>query len=359
LYGLCKTELYSECLVADIDTFVQEVTANPRKLELFDLVKTLRLYQPAARMLTDPTYVQLVYEGQWQLCGGKQYARCWWVGTVVAGLNDEFAARYMFKPACKILSLAANISTGHQVQTTLVHLARVVMTGVPETFPWGTFRTDFNFFDMMLEPPVLPLFLLDLPSVQHYCQTTPTGPLALPNAMIDITNPPKIVTIHPLVMLSESGPKWLPPIVIGSINRLMFNGNAMILSQTDSGEDLSFEDVEEALIPVYAMLERPVIKATHNGPDWEFTTSSLASFGDTKIELYDFLRQSNRADDTQDPKHGGKRPSNMAHVQSLFEERLGGWKGKVFLKNKEDCPPCSACGFEGHWMDRESWMLNA
>lgn len=40
LYEICETELYKDCLVADIDTFAQDIGTNPRKVEKMALIKT-------------------------------------------------------------------------------------------------------------------------------------------------------------------------------------------------------------------------------------------------------------------------------------------------------------------------------
>ena len=39
MYELCKTELYDDCLVGDIDTFAQDIESNPQKTELLVQIK--------------------------------------------------------------------------------------------------------------------------------------------------------------------------------------------------------------------------------------------------------------------------------------------------------------------------------
>jgi hypothetical protein len=41
------------------------------------------------------------------------------------------------------------------------------------------------------------------------------------------------------------------------------------------------------------------------------------------------------------------------HIQKLLDQTIDRWKGRVILKNREDCPPCSACGFKGHWVKED------
>jgi hypothetical protein len=63
LYDLSSTELYRDCLVADFDTFVQDLTTNPGKAKLLSHVKTLRVYQGDHALLKEPNYHHLISQG--------------------------------------------------------------------------------------------------------------------------------------------------------------------------------------------------------------------------------------------------------------------------------------------------------
>jgi hypothetical protein len=85
LYEVCKTELYKDCLVADIDTFAQDISSNPRKMDLLARVRTLRLYQRDYYLLKEPTYVELISRGEWRFLGLKEF-----LTDYHAGLRQAF-----------------------------------------------------------------------------------------------------------------------------------------------------------------------------------------------------------------------------------------------------------------------------
>lgn len=220
------------------------------------------------------------------------------------------------------------------------------MASVADNFPWGLAQSDFTHFNGVLGLAPIPLFFLGLPSVKHFCETTPTGPLALPCDTIAIPNPPEIVTIHPRAMLHGTGPVWLPPIVLGATNRLVFRSAMVAASLTDSGEDILFVDLMPEFYTLFTILDRPILDC--NIVDRRTSSSRPISLDNTKIELYGYIRHRNETKLTGDPDLDSALPSDLSHIQAMFDDNLGRWKGKVELKNREDCPPCSACGLEGH-----------
>lgn len=344
LYDLSKTELYDDVLVADIDTFVQDLSYNPAKIDLLNRITTLRVYETESGVNMDPNYIQLMQLGEWSFCGLKTGPEDCWAGMRKATSNRESAKRFLHVAAyAAIRSSTVNAILGSQEP--LYNVKRVIMTGAPGTFPWGFHQAEFDWFDQGFGPGPIPLLFLDLPNIKHYCQCRHTGPLALPNQVIAVDNPPEIVTFHPQKMLVEWGPQWSPPIVIGATNRYMCNGNAGVASRTDTGEDLPYDHIAYLMAPLHAMLQdRPVMHINARGH--QQSSLSSVSLADTRIEVYDYIRHTNLTKAIDDDL-----PSDIGHIQSMFNAELGQWKGKVFLKNREDCPPCSACGFEGLWKD--------
>jgi len=90
----------------------------------------------------------------------------------------------------------------------------------------------------------------------------------------------------------------------------------------------------------------PVLQATDDG--YESVPFDSVSLEHTRVELYDYVRHCTFTD-MSDMHTADSRPTDLSEIQSVLDEKIGRWKGKVFLKNREDCPPCSACGFEGFW----------
>lgn len=202
MYELCKTELYNDCLVGDIDTFAQDIESNPQKTELLAQIKTLRVYQADQLLWKVPTYAQLVSDpDEWRILGPRLATVDEFASLRLAVQDDEFADRFFSGPAYRSL----------RVKGALPNLERVTMTREAETFPWGVLQVEFDTFNEDLNPAPLPFFLANLPNVSHYCQWSPTGPLAFPNRTIKIDNPPKIITIHAPSMLETLDPFWFPP----------------------------------------------------------------------------------------------------------------------------------------------------
>jgi len=84
----------------------------------------------------------------------------------------------------------------------------------------------------------------------------------------------------------------------------------------------------------------------------------------TTIEVYDFIcclksepikrpkqtKQSKKGKRGQDATHTGASyeepaPGNMAPIQQILDGMMGPWKGRVLIKNRDECPPCPACDY--------------
>jgi hypothetical protein len=78
---------------------------------------------------------------------------------------------------------------------------------------------------------------------------------------------------------------------------------------------------------------------------------------DTTLELYNYVRRLPLAFEEYPSSldaHTWPLPeSDLAPIQAILDSWLahGRWKGRVILKNAEDCEPCSACGQKGYWAD--------
>jgi hypothetical protein len=144
---------------------------------------------------------------------------------------------------------------------------------------------------------------------------------------------------------------------LGAINRYIFpdqqrifGSDAHIIAMIGRGElDFLFMPI------IYHVVGRNrvmTLKAAADGPLGGVTPIALASLRGTKIELYNCIRRFPLAH-TKYP--GGidnqvhpQPKSDLALIQAALDTRLGQWRGRVILKNKEDCPPCSACGKKGY-----------
>jgi hypothetical protein len=296
--------------------------------------------------MEEPTYAHLILDGEWTLSGSISTLEDCHLGMWLALGHPTFAKRLLLFPAAEALQKASRSGS----QGTFASLERVVMTREAESFSWGVIQQEFDNFKNVLAPPPIPLFLANLPSVKHYCQFSPVGPLALPNQTLQIEHPPQIVTIHHPGLISDLGPAWRPAIVLGSTNRLMCNGTHFYLSSDMPGANIPAENIVRYLGPLEEMLsENPVLGLDVN----QHTTVPFnsVSIENTKIEIYDYIRHCTFSG-VADIQTADSRPTDLSQLQSILDARIGRWKGKVLLKNREDCPPCSACGFEGFWKYR-------
>jgi hypothetical protein len=314
---------------------------NPKKVEQLALIKTLRVYQGNDRSLEEPTYTHLILDGEWTLSGSVSTLEDCYLGMWLALDHPTFAKRFLLCPAAKALQWAVDSNSGPQ--GAFPSLERVVMTREAESFPWGVTQQEFDNFNNFLDPPPIPLFLANLPSVKHYCQSSPVGPLALPNLTLQIEHHPDIVTNHRPGLIADLGPAWRPPIVLGSTNRLMCNGTHFYLSSDTPGAPIPAENIIRYLGPLEEMLSKnPVLRlGVTQHTTVPFNSVSLEN---TKIEIYDYIRHCTFSG-VADIQTADSRPTDLSQIQSILDARIGRWKGKVFLKNREDCPPCSACGF--------------
>lgn len=184
----------------------------------------------------------------------------------------------------------------------------------------------------------LPSVLLALPSVKHYCQSSMLGPLAIANCLYKPTNPPRTATFHYPHPYGFWDLNKLPPIVLGSINRYMTPQCTTLYSVSDDDEIRMTGGIRFAFEPLIEMLEsfKPVIVQKGDQMAGQHIDTSMTA--NTVIEVYNYVQLSTN---TSAPT------SNLSKLQRALDRVAGpSWEGRVFLKNKEDCPPCSACGFK-------------
>jgi hypothetical protein len=199
MYDICSPQLYKDCLVADLDTFLRDIETNSRKVEHLSKVSTLRVYHRTPRDYLGQKYgtysALLSGTGDWVSCGMKKQLRepMAEVREAIEFDNVDMMDQVWLRSAAETLSTARNSHPD-----VMSNLVRAIMTGVG----WKE-GGDANECQAILKYtgwPMIPRLLLDLPSVQHYCQCLSTGPLGLDDEMYPL-HPPKIFTFHPDRML--------------------------------------------------------------------------------------------------------------------------------------------------------------
>jgi hypothetical protein len=201
---------------------------------------------------------------------------------------------------------------------------------------WGTHR-DHGSIDVQLGSPSLPIRLVCLPSVKHYCQSTMLGPLTLGGTTIKPNDPPKVATFH-----TQHNHLWgdvnvLPPIIIGAVNRYMSPTRRLHSFTSDLAMTAGTAQMFTPLLNFFAA--RPIGIETNGYLD--DVAEDRISFAGTSIELYNFIDYYPGPDSDPDLTAADR----LAMVQKFVDKYLGKWKGRVVFKEKADCPPCSACGY--------------
>jgi hypothetical protein len=138
---------------------------NPRKVKELSQITTLRLYHPAQDLYKEPSHTVLLLVGDWRACVIKMSPcdpdagfRCG-----IENLYSMAAAKVWLVDAAEAIEQARG---SHP--TLLSKLDQVIMTGVGDQI-YGTSQDDFDLVDYFGQAP-LPHLLLQLPSVQDYCQ---------------------------------------------------------------------------------------------------------------------------------------------------------------------------------------------
>jgi hypothetical protein len=129
LYDLCRPKLYQDCLVGDLQTFVQDLDTNPRKVESLSQTTTLRLYHPFQNAYREPSYQNIFSESLseplWPYCGMKICAYDPLAGYRSGGFMAPVSDIVWLKTANDIL-----LQTAADKPDFMARIARVIMTGV-------------------------------------------------------------------------------------------------------------------------------------------------------------------------------------------------------------------------------------
>jgi len=284
---------------------------DSEKPDLLSKIKTLRVYHSNTRR--GASYLDLMFrEILWKSIGCANeidsYLPSEWVDVAAFEYEDTLLA-------------AARFRLGPEVRAGLFgSLERICMTTTGDQ-SWGTRPEHYDL--VASKTGVLPNVLLRIPSVKHYCQSSLLGPLAIHNLPHLVTHPPEVVTFH-------NPPSWaglsmevyypIAPTILYMVGNEDIDPTELVLS--------AFQDIMELLEPLGQVVsyEKDTI-----GPA-KFEDSMTAG---TTLEFYNFIHLEGT----------GTRTERTVKLQKVLDSVAGLWAGKVFIKAKEDCPPCSACGF--------------
>jgi len=203
----------------------------------------------------------------------------------------------------------------------------------------------------------LPMALIDIPSVEHVCQSMSFGPFALPGKeFVKPKHAIKTFTYH-FRPHQTNKPATDPPLVIGAVNRYIFKGGITVKTW------LKRTEPDRILGGIYMLILKKHILQIHGDESREYRPLSQSDIDSTTIEIYDFVRSYDAAPPSENEEarrshvyDGGREMGDVATIQRWIDGMIGGFKGRIVYKDREDCPVCPACGYDWLAEQRESMI---
>jgi hypothetical protein len=342
LYQIFAPKLYARASIGNMSSLL---TGFEDDKMLINKIQHLHLYSGIHP--EEPTYVDFFIRDLWSALGKDQRR-----ATTFAAFKEV--------EQCAL----AGIEIRHAIAKGLVPFPklRTVSLGGYENRTWASPRAKEMEQEMIDTYKLdnakgIPQILLGLPSVEHLCQSVELGPLALSAVIYKPLTPLKVFTYHvrypphACVCAQE-----VAPIIVGAINRYYFV-NAFTVNDDDVKVWSRWPAERQLLIGalIQAFELRRSVVLTPNMEESERVGLNSVPLDDTVIELYDYIRFVERTVDDQDPftvkrgyTHRACRPAQpLLDMQRALDNALPQrWKGKVLLKDREEAPPCTACGLD-------------
>lgn len=204
--------------------------------------------------------------------------------------------------------------------------------------------------------------LMGLPTVEHVCQYYRSGPLALFNEIIKPKTPIKVFTYHQRPCYAHSFKDLeQPPVILGAVNRYYYTDNPVVYNL-----DPSPMMIANSLAPLLGIvgvrrtkyLDDSLPSPSGAGPRAVEFTDNPNALDNTTIEIYGYVRIVDfvKGDPPPFSLQEFKRPKEQLAIRppeslAMFQRTLDQlmdprWRGRVFLRNREDSPPCTGCGLE-------------
>jgi len=350
MYNICASVLYKDCTTDDFVSFASGLRTN----ESID--HTTRLHIHHKEHWSEATYAEITENG-WDklkikaklehLPGTRPHSS---IVREYRGLSKEGRRlRQFITEGLTVLPNLRVVSTGGIGETIFNEYNAPVVEKVLKREPEGSDGIK-----------ILAQALLDLPTVQHYCQAVAYGPLSLPNQIVKPESALKTYTHHqrgtPLFCeCLDCHENHSPPIVLGAINRYH--------CKTSHGIPHPFPSMMETVIetylaPIIAMFARPdvMVADPETGKPTPYDGGNHDQIIEgTEIELYNYIRVYRLNEIRQNPfmflecpdKMGTLPAQSLSYFQTTLDAALPErWRGKVVLKDREQAPPCIACGYD-------------
>lgn len=239
---------------------------------------------------------------------------------------------------------------------TMCKLEKVVIQPEPPA-KWGCESKPSTYSPTNQE--LLSVFLINYPTVDHFCQPCILSELALDKGLTKLTHPPKVFTVHiPILPGRTFFLNHGFPIILGAVNRIMFEPTTIEMTMLEVGisekiqlmghirfiwsEEVTVVDdrsgstqlqpipdewIEGTTVELYGLVgfPLPLHKSVHPVVDDIFLAAAVE-----KVQEH-----------LDDVLSGVNTPINGSFNPSIRGQR---WKGKVVIKTAKEAPPCTACG---------------
>lgn len=342
LYDIVAPEQYRDCVTGNYASFAAGLRTNE------NLDRTVRLHIHHKEHRGEITYAEIFYAG-WELLQTKMQ-----LSDKVYTLDPHSMIRECEDFAIEGQRLRQFITEG---LTVLPKLHTVSMGGIGEAALNDSRAAPLlerlygNDFDKTGK--TLPLALIDLPTVEMYCQAVAYGPLALPNKTVKTSSPIKCYTQHHRGSAMFTNCRChqearSPTLIVGGVNRYYGLTQHTVTQFMDETGSVSCPPAS-MFGPIIAMLNRKVYSAdSTTGQPIPFEDDIGSDLHrDTRVEIYGYIRVRDAQSLLPSLFGGSKTPSNpLKPYQDYLEQMLPqAWKGKVKLYNSEQAPPCAGCEF--------------
>jgi len=358
LYDICAPKLYTNCFIGNV-TYLMSSLQIPNAM----MAKIERLHIYSGFYSEEPSYVDLFGGLRWELLFTPPSKIRLINGAAKGSLAEEVALCH--KAACHLEELL------HHNPSAFSRLRTVSLGDIP-SITWASSLAPWMENGMLARPPrfryqykSLARTLINTPNVAHACQSTQFGPLSLFRGANRVKNPPAVFTYHPKLPTPFCAcTDALGPVILGAMNRHYYTCLYAINDETNLVEMTGIMidivgSVCSTLISDAAGGVRDTADSDDPG-DMIHAGEDVADMddrddlGDTMVELYDYVRvsdwtQNSWTDPISTPRGHSVPACRPAQSLALFQEVLDEqlppkWRGRFIFKNREDAPPCTACG---------------
>lgn len=351
--AICPPVIYKDITTDDFPSLVASELYSNKNIE-----QTTRLHLLHRRRWPEPSYLEIMTKGWTGLDWTKRYTED------VRSDNAILEHQRLGEAGGRMRKLlTAGVTVFPKLQT-------VSMGSIGDDFfnaHQGAFTERLLDCNTGNHSKRLPLALLDIPTVRHYCQGVAHGPLALSRRFIQPKTALKTYTYHPrgtdpMFCPCAAGAPCTdtcqqPPIILGAINRYYCVDTCIDKHHFEFIADES--PLDRFWTRVMAMFTRPgIIFADQDDGTPKIALGDIpdCAYEGTTVEIYSYIRTIDVDIQKRPPKIvaknqrmlGGIQPPQSLdrHQRALDRGLPEFWKGKVKLFNREDAPPCAACGFD-------------